>query len=116
VLDSSRYRTAQLQDESAHAAGTLSIPTFVPPPPLRLRGVAGPNIDPSVQNSGVIDGGIGAAGFEANVHESVPQDMGVNGSERDRAAAEENNQSRAPQELSGGFKFDPSQGIGQFEA
>jgi hypothetical protein len=102
VLDNSRHRIAQLQDESTHAAGTLFIPTFVPPPPLRLRGVADPNIDPRVQDSGVTDGGIGAAGFQANVHESVPQGMGVNGSEIDRAAAKEKYQSEAPQELSGG--------------
>jgi hypothetical protein len=49
------------------------------------------------------------------VYESVSQGMGVNGIEIGRAAAEENNQSGAPQELSGGFKFDPSQGIEQFE-
>jgi hypothetical protein len=115
VLENSWYRAAQLQGESTHAAGTPCTLTFVSPPPLRLRRVAGLNIDPSLQDSGVTDGGVGAAGFEANVYESVSQGMGVNGIEIDRAAAEENNQSGAPQELSGGFKFDPSQGIEQFE-
>jgi hypothetical protein len=115
VLENSWYRAAQLQGESTHAAGTPCTLTFVSPPPLRLRRVAGLNIDPSLQDSGVTDGGAGAAGFEANVYESVSQGMGVNGIEIDRAAAEENNQSGAPQELSGGFKFDPSQGIEQFE-
>lgn len=97
MLGNSWYRAAQLQGESTCAAGTPSILTFVPPPSLRLRGVADPNIDPSVQDSGVTDGGISAAGFKANAHESVPQGMGVNGSEMDRAAAEENNQSGDPQ-------------------
>jgi hypothetical protein len=110
LLDMAWYRFGEWDGGFTQAAGTPSTLAFIPPRPPRLGEVANRNVDLSLQDTGVLGGGVNEVGTEANVNESAPEDMDVDGREMGRAVGEERNQSGAPQQLPQGFNSDPYQG------